>query len=336
MSGWRGGRRGEQEFVGGAWTARPVPSLNKGEAESVHRAKAVSAPTWSAANRAPDQRDVSRETPAACRASAATRPHRRARTSRSRAAARGRTGRRCSGRSAPYSGAVDRADDEFAAAVEELAGLPVELGRHVHAAVQVGDDAAVEAQRERARRLAEVEDVEQDGAPFLGELRGGAEALRRQRRELGTRRRGRAVVRHSRRASARGRRSSGRRAAADGPAKSSCSCAPKLTATLAQPALAASCRSCVVSPTISVRSVDAPSSRISSTQHQRIGLAARLVGGAGGVEQAVRAASWRAPASRPRRVLPVATASQWLRAFSATQHLERAVEERRSRAWLDR
>ena len=37
------------------------------------------------------------------------------------------------------------------AAVEEFARLPVELGRHVHAAVQVGDDAPVEAQRERAR-----------------------------------------------------------------------------------------------------------------------------------------------------------------------------------------
>ena len=45
--------------------------------------------------------------------------------------------------------------------------------------VQVGDDAAVEAQREGARRLAEVEHVEDDGAAFLGELGAGAEALRR-------------------------------------------------------------------------------------------------------------------------------------------------------------
>jgi len=40
---------------------------------------------------------------------------------------------------------VDRADDELAAGVEELAGLPVELGRNVGATVQVGDDPALEA-----------------------------------------------------------------------------------------------------------------------------------------------------------------------------------------------
>src|SRR4029078_13076724 len=100
----------------------------------------------------------------------------------------------------------DGADDEFPAAVEKLAGLPVELGRHVYAPVEVRDDAAVEAQRERTGRLAEVKDVEQNGAPFFHKLDSGAEPLRRQRRDLEMRRRGPAVVSHSRRAAAPRRR----------------------------------------------------------------------------------------------------------------------------------
>ena len=66
--------------------------------------------------------------------------------------------------------------------VEELARLPVELGRHVDAAVQIGDDAAVEAQREGARRLAEVEDVEEHRLTLLRQLVRGADPLRREGR----------------------------------------------------------------------------------------------------------------------------------------------------------
>src|SRR6187431_634254 len=65
---------------------------------------------------------------------------------------------------------VHRTDDELALAVEEFAGLPVHLGRHVHAAVQVGDDASVEPQRERARRLAVAEDVKDNRLSSLGEI----------------------------------------------------------------------------------------------------------------------------------------------------------------------
>ena len=56
----------------------------------------------------------------------------------------------------------------------------------------------------------------------------------------------------------------------------------------AQPALAASCRSWVVSPIISVRSAATPSSSHQFEQHARMRLRERLVGGAGGVEQAAQ------------------------------------------------
>ena len=71
-----------------------------------------------------------------------------------------------------------------------------------------------------------------------------------------------------------GRRWSRRRGAARTPSNSPCACAPKLTATLAQPALAASCRSWVVSPIIRVRSGAQPSSRISSFSMRGSGLPA--------------------------------------------------------------
>ena len=257
---------------------------------SAHHTKAVSAPTWPARGRARPSERRTRQSGNARRVSRVG-CHQTS-SSRSKVVDREQPPAAARAADAPaalrrVAGAVDRADDEFAPAVEKLAGLPVELGRHVHAAVQVGDDAAVEAQRERARRLAEVEHVEDDRAAFLEQLDAGAEALRRQRRDGSERGGGDAPSSGMRGEPARrGRRSNGRRAAADGSRTRRGSCAPKLTATLAQPALAASCRSCVVSPTISVRSVAAPSSRISSTQHQRIGLAARLVGGAGRVEQA--------------------------------------------------
>ena len=95
------------------------------------------------------------------------------------------------------------------------------------------------------------------------------------------------------------------------------SCAPKLTATLAQPALAASCRSCVVSPIISVRS-GVGAELVASARAASAGRACRRSRRPCGSRRTGRAASsWRSASSRPRRVLPVATASQWLRAFSA-------------------
>jgi hypothetical protein len=51
---------------------------------------------------------------------------------------RGRRGRRRSGRRGLVAGAVDAAQDPALVHVEELAGLPVQLGRHMRTAVQVG------------------------------------------------------------------------------------------------------------------------------------------------------------------------------------------------------
>jgi hypothetical protein len=76
-------------------------------------------------------------------------------------------------------GAVDAAHDEALVAVEELAFLPVHLGGHMGAAVQVGHHLAVEAQRERANRLAPLDDVEADGLAALLQFGRGAQALRR-------------------------------------------------------------------------------------------------------------------------------------------------------------
>src|SRR5687767_1552849 len=56
--------------------------------------------------------------------------------------------------------AVRRAYQIAPLEAEELALAPVELHRHVRAAVQVGMHPAFEAQRERRRRLAEVLDLE--------------------------------------------------------------------------------------------------------------------------------------------------------------------------------
>ena len=77
----------------------------------------------------------------------------------------------------------------------------------------------------------------------------------------------------------------------------------------AVPALRAICRSCVVSPIISVRAGSTPSSDISSRSISGSGLEA--------VSSAVRvlsntplSAAVASASSRPRRLLPVATAIQ--------------------------
>src|SRR5438067_13234782 len=75
--------------------------------------------------------------------------------------------------------AVDRAEDELARTVEEFAGLPIHLGRHVQAPIQVAHHLAVKAQYEGACRLAKMQDVEYVGVAALDELRRAAQALRR-------------------------------------------------------------------------------------------------------------------------------------------------------------
>src|SRR5206468_714789 len=75
--------------------------------------------------------------------------------------------------------AMDRAQDPGLVHVEELAGLPIHLGGHVRAAVEVGDYAAIEAQHEGARRLAEMHHVEHESAAALFEFAGSAQRLAR-------------------------------------------------------------------------------------------------------------------------------------------------------------
>ena len=95
---------------------------------------------------------------------------------------------------------------------------------------------------------------------------------------------------------------------------------------LAAPALAASCRSCVVSPIISVRSGSTPNSRISSSSICGFGLEA--------VSSAVRVASNRpcsctvcSASSSPRRDLPVATPEPVVARLQRLQHGQRALEQ---------
>ena len=151
-----------------------------------HRGR-TAAPIWMAWCRVPtrsdaasatsyrlDRRHRSRSMPAAppgaCHGSAASRRARRALRHRSASACPGRTGRQHSGRCADRRSRRDRTDDELVVGVEKLARQPVELGRHVDATVQVGDDAAFEAQREGPRRLAKVDHVEEDGLALFGQL----------------------------------------------------------------------------------------------------------------------------------------------------------------------
>ena len=161
--------------------------------------------------------------------------------------------------------AVDRAEDPAPVQVEELAGLPVHLGGHVGAAVEVGHHPAVEAQREGARRSAAQQHVEHHRPPALRELGAGAQAARPAARprlqrmgdqpvvQLGVECATRSGAECRRRPRARARRSS--------PHARPCRRSR------------ASCRSCVVSPIISVRSgVDAELAH-QLQQHARVGLA---------------------------------------------------------------
>ena len=151
-------RRGRRQPAGGATGgSRSEPRLD-GLSGSAHAELSVAAACVV-------------ERPAGCRGKDTNRPGRRAPRRRARVSRprpHGPPAQRPVERL--VDGAVGRAQDELLPAVEELAGLPVHLGRHVDAAVQVGDDPAVEAQRERARRLARLQHVEDERLALLGEL----------------------------------------------------------------------------------------------------------------------------------------------------------------------
>jgi hypothetical protein len=74
--------------------------------------------------------------------------------------------------------AVHRADDRAALGVEKVAGVPVQFGGHMRAAVDVGHHLAVDAQREGARRLAPQQHIESDALAALGQFVAAAEELR--------------------------------------------------------------------------------------------------------------------------------------------------------------
>src|SRR5476649_836414 len=86
-------------------------------------------------------------------------------------------------------------------------------------------------------------------------------------------------------------------------------CAPYVTPTAAAPAFFAICRSCVVSPIITVRLTSCPSSRVSSCSMAGCGL--EKVSSAHRVpsKRLVRR-DWSSARFRPTRLLPVATASR--------------------------
>ena len=109
-------------------------------------------------------------------------------------------------------------------------------------------------------------------------------------------------------------------------AKAAGSWAPKLTPTQATPALAASCRSCVVSPIMRVRSGSTPNSRISSCSICGCGLER--------VSSAVRAGVKHAPQCHMRQGLVQALAGlagghaqPVLACLDVSQHLKRAFKQ---------
>ena len=206
-------------------------------------------------------------------------------------------------------GAVDRAEDESRAAVEELAGLPVHLGRHVHAAVQVGDDPAVEAQREGARRLAEVQHVEHAARCRVSAARRTA---------------------HSAAAAGGGDRQAWRRSQSCSSAVECATCSGANVGervVLVRAVADADARACRRWPRAAGRAWcrrssacargSTPNSRISSSSIRGSGLEAVSSAVRVRVEQPLQLRRCRSASSSPRRDLPVATPSQWWRAFSA-------------------
>jgi hypothetical protein len=188
--------------------------------------------------------------------------------------------------------------------VQELAGLPIELGGHMGTAVQVGHHPAVDgAVRTRAPAGATAARRRPPPGRAPRQFCAGAQRLwsdrARQIQASVLQQPGRAVrqggVRHEQ-----------RREGLEGAG----SCAPKLTPTLGHaPALTASCRSWVVSPIIRVRSGCTPNSAISSCSISGCGLGFRRRCGCRRTRprSCNRLAS---TSSSPRRLLPVATPSQ--------------------------
>ena len=160
---------------------------------------------------------------------------------------------------------VRRAEDAIAGVVEKIVGLPVHLHRHVDAAVQVGNHPALEAQREGAHRLAGTAARRKTSARPIGEVVGGAQATC-----AGWRSQAQACCSSQSCSSADRMRDEQRRTAMEGIARYA---RRSSRPTLAPPAFSASCRSCVVSPTISVRAGSAPSSSHQLQQHRRMRLA---------------------------------------------------------------
>jgi hypothetical protein len=69
---------------------------------------------------------------------------------------------------------VDGALDETAVAVQELAFLPVHLGRHMRAAVEVRHHDTTVAKRERPHRPTPLLHIEHEGASAVLKLAAGA------------------------------------------------------------------------------------------------------------------------------------------------------------------